>query len=166
MRNWTILREQSTTLRAALADLIADEEDRADIIPATWNNNLRWHVGHLITSPLVLTWGLMGEPLPIPPRYREWFGRGSSPRGWGDAEIPPFTSLVQHMGEVIPALFDAFDGRAGQAFPKPYTTTVGIMLRTPVDALHFSMVHDGMHYGMIEALKRSLNAESGGHRAG
>jgi hypothetical protein len=160
MQSWGSLRERSVTFRAALAELVAGEAHRADIIPPTWNNNLRWHVGHLVTSPHILTHGLMGEPLPLPAEFRGLFARGTGPRGWGDAPIPSFESLVTRMTGVIPELFDAFESRAKDAFPKPYTTSVGIVLRTPVDALEFSMVHDGIHYGMIEALRRGLNAMS------
>jgi hypothetical protein len=158
MSDWTVLKNRMVATRDSLADLLAGEAHRGDVIPPTWNNNLRWHVGHLVTSPYILTHGLFGEPLPLPSEYRKWFARGTSPREWGDAPVPRYEVLLAQLTEAVPALFSAFEDRATEPFPKPYTTSLGIELVTPEDALSFSLIHDGLHYGMIQALKRALDA--------
>jgi hypothetical protein len=45
-----------------------------------------------------------------------------------------------------------------EPFLEPYTTTVGVVLHSPAEALNFSMTHDGIHLGMLLALKRGLDA--------
>lgn len=158
MSDWTILKARMVATRDSLAGLLAGEARRADVIPPTWNNNLHWHVGHLVTSPYILTHGLFGEPLPLPPEYRKWFARGTSPREWGDAPIPSYDLLLTRLTDVVPTLFADLEARADDPFPDPYTTSLGIRLVTPRDALSFSLIHDGIHLGMIQALKRGLDA--------
>lgn len=157
MSDWNVLQNRITAMRGALSSLLEGEGYRADVIPPTWNNNLRWHVGHLVTSPYILTWGLLGEPLPIAPEYRSWFARGTGPRAWGDAQIPPYEVLLGELTGALPAILSAFEDRAQEPFPTPYTTSLGIELRTPADALEFTLIHDGLHYGSIQALKRGLD---------
>jgi hypothetical protein len=160
MIDWSILREQTLGFRRAIAGMLEGEGRRAGIRPPTWNNNLHWHAGHLITTPRILTYGLMGEPIGVPEEYRKWFAKGSSPADWGDDPVPSFEELAGRLVDVIPPLFDAFEARADEPFPRPYPTSVGVLLRTPAEALSFSLAHDGTHMGMIQALRRGLNGIS------
>ncbi len=161
MSDWEQLLDYTMGFRRAITGMLDGEAERADTIPATWNNNLHWHAGHLVTTPRVLTLGLLGEPLGIPDPYRKWFAKGSSPSDWADAEgLPGFEDLVPVIVDQTPALFEQLRPIADRPFPNPYTTSVGVTLRTPADALRFSLVHDGTHMGMIQALRRGLNGMS------
>ncbi len=156
MLTYATLKDQTVTLRGTLIRLLESEADKADRIPNGWKNNLRWHAGHMVVTPRLLTFGLMGEPLGVPDEYRKWFGKGSSPFEWGDATIPSFEQLVTEIKERTEPLFDTFESRQDEAFPKPYETSAGVTLTTPAEALNFSLAHDGIHIGLILALKRAL----------
>jgi hypothetical protein len=158
MFDWKSLKETSLSCRQAIAGLLRGESERADIIPPTWNNNLHWHAGHLVTTPHLLTYGVLGEPIRIPTDYRKWFAKGTSPAAWGDDPVPPFESLVAQLVDVVPTIFEELETRADERFARAYTTSLGIELRTPAESLLFSMIHDGIHIGMIQTLKRGLNA--------
>jgi hypothetical protein len=45
-----------------------------------------------------------------------------------------------------------------EPFLQPYTTSAGVVLHTPAQALNFSLAHDGIHMGLMMALKRGLDA--------
>ena len=132
--------------------------EQADTIPPTWKNSARWHAGHLLVTPCLLTYGVMKEPLPVPQDYRKWFGKGSDPTQWSDADaVPSFADLVDDIVPLSGRLFDALKDNIAEPYIEPYTTSVGIELKSPVEALNFSMVHDGIHLGLLLALSRALH---------
>lgn len=131
--------------------------EQADTMPPTWKNNARWQAGHLLVTPCLVTYGVMKEPLPVPDEYRKWFGKGSSPADWTDADnIPGYIDLVDDIVPLSGRLFDALRDRMDEPFIEPYSTSVGIVLKSPADALNFSLAHDGIHLGSLLALKRAL----------
>jgi len=158
MIEWREMRDMSHTMRKSIATALMEEEERADVIPPGWRNNLRWHAGHLAAVPRSLTRGLLGRPLGVSDESVQWFRKGSSPAEWGAAPIPTLSELVRDLVDVIPELFDEFEGREGEPYERPYTTSTGIVLASPADALTFSFAHDGIHLGWIIALKRDLRA--------
>jgi len=160
MTDWSHLRTQSLAFRGAIHGLLAGEEARAHIVPPGWRNNLHWHLGHLVTSPQLLTRGLAGEPLGDIADFRAFFARGTSPAEW-TAEPPPYGALLDRLVEPVGQLFDDFADRQELAYAQPYPTTLGLVLSTPAEALHFSNAHDGVHLGLLLALKRALNALEG-----
>ena len=132
--------------------------EQAETIPPTWHNNARWHAGHLIITPALVTHGVAKEPLGVPEEFRTWFGKGSSPAGWGNDSIPSYQDLCDDIVPSSGRLFESLRQRLDDPFLEPYTTSVGVVLHTPAQALNFSLTHDGMHFGMLLALKRSLDA--------
>jgi hypothetical protein len=151
------VREQTLTLRRTLVKKMQTLADKADVIPPGWNNNLRWHAGHLVVTPRNLTHGIAGEPLGVPAEYRIWFGKGSSPREWGNAPIPSYAQLLDEMVSQAEAHFAVLAKRdLTVPFANAYPTTPGIVLETPAQALVFSFMHDGIHLGMVLALARAL----------
>ncbi len=131
--------------------------EQADTVPPTWKNNARWHAGHLLITPALLTHGLLREPLGIPEEYRAWFAKDTSPATWPDtATMPSFSDLVDVIVPLSGRLFDAVKDRAQQPYLEPYSTSIGIVLHSPAEAMNFSMMHDGIHLGMLMALRRAL----------
>lgn len=126
------------------------------VIPPTWSNNAHWHAGHLIVTPYLITYGVMKEPLPVSEEYKELFGKGSSPSSWEGKTVPTYEDLVD---EIVPSsgkLFELLRDRWDVPFVEPYTTSVGVILKSPAEALQFSLMHDGIHLGMLLALRRAL----------
>jgi hypothetical protein len=156
MIDWAGLRDMTHTMRKTIANTLLEEEARADVVPPGWNNNLRWHAGHLALVPRSLTRGLAGRPLGVSEDAYRWFRKGSSPKEWGDAPIPPLAELTRDLVEVVPEIFDEFEGREAEPYDRPYVTSAGVPLRNPGEALAFSFAHDGIHLGWIIALKRAL----------
>jgi hypothetical protein len=142
MIDWHNLREMTLTLRRSIADALMEFEDRADVIPPGWNNNLRWHAGHLAIVPRSLTRGLFGRPIGVSDEWVQWFRKGSAPTEWDPASIPPLADLTRDLVDVIPELFDEFESHQEEPFPKPYKTSTGVVLASPGDALTFNIAHD------------------------
>jgi len=154
---WTTLSELATGYRAAIHGALASEADRAGTIPPGWRNHLHWHAGHLVTAPHLLTRGLAGEPLGIPAEYRKWFAKGTSPADWNGDPVPGFEALLPELEACIPRLYQEFTGREDVPYARPYETSLGVVLHTPAEAFAFMVGHDGIHLGLILALKRALD---------
>lgn len=162
METIEIVREQTLILRKALAKRLAAFSHQADDQPPTWNNNLRWHAGHLVTTVALLAYRPLGEPLPIPDQYPGWFRRDTSPLSWhgSEAYIPPFDQLLEEMISVPERIFDDFANRPViPEFPEPLTVTIGATFRNSLEALIFSQTHDGIHAGLCFALIRAIEAK-------
>jgi hypothetical protein len=159
MTNYDLVREQTLGLRAMTEKLLREiPAAKADLLPPTWKNSARWHAGHLVVTPQMLTHGVSGEPLGVPAEYRTWFGKGSSPAEWTGQPVPGFDALVGNLVPATEQLFARFQPRWDEPFANPYTTSLGVVLRTPGEALNFSLAHDGIHLGLILALRRALAA--------
>lgn len=154
------LTDQTLGIRQAIVKLLKTITiEYADVIPPTWHNNARWHAGHLLVTPYLLTYGVLKEPLDVPDEYKTWFAKGTSPSQWSDpSALPSYADLVDDIVPLSGRLFDSLRDRAEEPFIEPYATSVGIVLKSPAEALNFSMVHDGIHLGSLLALSRALQA--------
>lgn len=158
MSQFETLKSQTMITRGKIASLARANSARADVIPAGWNNNLRWHIGHLVVTPRRLTSLMLGEPLGLPEEYNAWFAKGTGPRDWGSAPVPPLEQLVAEMTTEMDKVFAEMAPRLSERYPQDYETTVGIVLRSPGDGLTMSFLHDGIHLGLLLALNRALKA--------
>jgi hypothetical protein len=152
-----LIREATLKFRHTALNIFKSLEDKADVVPSGWKNNLRWHLGHLILTPHLLTYGLLKEDLVVPATWRPLFAKDTSPLNWTTGETVP--SYEQLLSEFIPrteALFESMAPRVLEPYPTPYTTTPGVVLESPLHSLNFSQIHDGLHVGMIFALRRAL----------
>ena len=156
MISYADLTSQTLAVRTKMAGFARANAAHADRIPAGWNNNLRWHIGHLVVTPQRLTYGVMGEAVRVPEAYNGWFMKGTGPRDWGNAPVPPLEQLIEEMTAESEKLFADMEPRLRLPYKQPYETSVGIVLHNPADSLLMSYMHDGIHLGMLLALGRAL----------
>ena len=127
------------------------------VIPEGRDDNVLWNVGHLLCSLSRLTYVFSGQALPIPERYLELFGKGTSARNWtGD----PDPAEVLERFTALPAQIEA-DYLAGNF--KNYEAlqiTPGDTIASVEEAVAFHCFHEGLHIGMIITLKELLGFAS------
>ena len=125
-------------------------------IPAGYRNNILWNLGHIIVTQQLLHYGQSGLPLLVSDTLRDQFRRGTSPAEWTDAPDP---GRLLELAIELPSRLDA-DYRAGRfADFEAYTTSSGIVLADIDSAISFNNYHEGMHMGVISALKKLLSSE-------
>ena len=123
------------------------------VVPEGREDNVLWNVGHLLCSISRLCYVFSGHPLPIPERYLELFGKGTSARNW--TEDPDPAEVLERF-TALPAQIEA-DYLAGRF--KDYTPlqiTPGDTIASVEEAVAFHCFHEGLHIGMIIALKETL----------
>lgn len=145
-----ILKKQRTLIHKAIS---AMPEELLFAIPAVRKNNIAWNLGHIVTIQQTITYGLCKQTPRIPEFYRAWYFRDTSPANWdGQPNIP---QLLQDLQE-LPALFEQ-DLREGKLTGfEPYTTVTGIHLATLEEAIGFNNFHEGIHFGIIMAIRKEL----------
>lgn len=122
-------------------------------IPAGFNNNIVWNLGHLICAEQSLCYGRAGQPLVVPDEYFSPYLPTTKPtRALNDAEI---TTLKELFISTIDQL--AVDAAAG-LFSRYTSSTMlqqvyGVSVDNLGDALSFLLYHEGLHAGYILALK-------------
>ncbi|MBX7244005.1 MAG: DinB family protein [Candidatus Sumerlaeaceae bacterium] len=151
--------DQTLIFRKRIADIFSSvSEADADVIPPGWSNNARWHAGHLVVVPRMLMLALQGKPIGLPDTYKTLFAKDTSPANWAGLAVPPYKQLVGELTSEMEKLIGEIKPDLLTPFPKPYTTSATVVLHSPAEALNFSLVHDGIHVGLMFALKRSLAA--------
>jgi hypothetical protein len=160
--SFQMLRQQTLTFRQKLREILLSipQEDRTRI-PEGWNNHALWHAGHLLITPRLLGLGLSGRALGAPAKWRGWFAKDSSPRNWPpQLDVPAYEELVDALVPTMEEVFSTVEDSAAEPFPQAYLTSAGIVLHHPHEALQFSFCHDGIHLGLLLALRRDLKRSS------
>jgi hypothetical protein len=152
-----IIREATLKVRHTQLGLFKALASKSTVIPPTWRNHLHWHLGHLILTPRLLTYGLLKEDLGVPATYRPLFAKDSTPLNWKpEDQIPSYEQLLEDFIPTTEALFAQMATRGLESYSTPYVTSPGVVLENPLQALNFSQFHDGIHLGLTIALRRAL----------
>lgn len=122
-------------------------------IPEGFNNNIIWHLGHLIAAQEGIFY-LRGKlELNIEQEFFNSFKNGSRP----DREI-----LAEELENIKSLLFSSLDQFESDLeknifhnYPQ-WTTSMGIEINSIEDALDFLPFHEGLHLGHIMSYKRII----------
>ena len=153
-KQFDILQKNRTILKYFLENLSKDELFR---IPKGFNNNIWWNIAHVVVTTQILTYGLSGVDYPMEKELIEKYRKGTSPEG------KPSTDEIKKMGEYMFSTLNDMeaDYKTGKfsAF-REYLTSPKVLLQTVEDAISFSVFHDGLHLGAINALRKAIAQEN------
>jgi hypothetical protein len=125
--------------------------EQLNTVPDGFNNNIIWHLGHLLATQQLLTYGLSENEIILSDNIVDEFRKGTKPENqYSDEDIVELKSVFI---EVINQTQDDFEDGIFEKF-KPYPTSFGITLTSIEEALTFNNVHEGLHMGLIMAMKK------------
>ena len=103
-------------------------DEQLQQIPAGFNANIHWQLGHLVVTPALLTFKLSGLEMPLPPEMVAAFAKGSAPSEASAA----FHEKVLEAGlySILDDIESAFSAERFSAFDA-YKTSAGITLKAP-----------------------------------
>ncbi len=120
-------------------------------IPKGFNNNIAWNLGHILITQQMLTHGLAGAPFTVETKFITKYGKGSNcKKNYTRAEIE---SVKSHLLTALEVTEKAYNNGDFKNY-KTYTTSQGFSLNSIEDGIAFSNFHEGMHLGIIMALKK------------
>ncbi|WP_029279450.1 DinB family protein [Pedobacter borealis] len=115
-------------------------------IPAGFNNNIIWQIGHCITSQQRHMYMRSGLPMYISKEFMESFKIGSSPRSW---EIIPDVNEVKHLLiDTVSHLESDLESRLFVNY-EPFELPIGFQVKNHVEALQAANYHEAEHSGQI-----------------
>jgi hypothetical protein len=156
--NEEMLFGQLQFVRNATLSLLKDvTEEMADIIPAGFKNNIRWHLGHVYLVQENVAVGSAGLHREIPENFKEWFQPGTSPVDWTEHPIN-LERLKEVLTEQPKRVTEMLAGRIDQQLKSPFQIRNGPVWTTVGEMVNFSLYHEGQHAGLIKGLKYAVKA--------
>ncbi|MBP1154966.1 MULTISPECIES: DinB family protein [unclassified Paenibacillus] len=140
---------RSRTL-AIVAEL---SENQADVVPNGFNNNLRWHLGHILTTQERFAFLFIGAPLSLPQELMNLFLNGTKPADWQTAP-PDLPSLLKLLEEQPSRIRERLQGRLAEQITIPFKD-----FNRLDEVLLFGTCHEAMHAGNMMALKKAVAAQ-------
>ncbi len=125
--------------------------EQLNTVPDGFNNNIIWHVGHLLATQQLLTYGLSDNEVILSDNIIEEFRKGTKPEN--DYSEDDIEELKTVFIDVINETEADFKDGLFTAF-KSYPTSFGITLESIEDALTFNNVHEGLHMGLIMGMRK------------
>lgn len=122
-------------------------------IPEGFSNNIAWNFAHTVVTMQLLTYGLSDMETHLTPAEIGMFKKGSKPEEEMTEE--EWAYWKQKSEETVNQLEADLASDAFKEFKK-YPTSFGVELNSVQDALDFNLIHEGIHFGYILALRRTL----------
>lgn len=151
LKEHEVLFNQLESYRKETLSLVEEiTEEEADFVPAGFNNNIRWNLGHIYLDQFLWLQLLTKEPAPIPSGYKEWFDFGTSPAQWKSSP-PSLEELRQRLAEQPRVIRELYGNQLEEVFPE-----IVDGIHTIPQVLVRTIFHEGMHIGAMIAIKRFI----------
>jgi len=139
-------------VRAFLLEGIKDlNTEQLNKIPAGFNNNIAWNLGHLVATQQGLCYKRAGLTPHISDEFWEQFRSGSKPeKALTEAE-------VSHIKDLFLSTIDQLDADYAESIFGGYTqwsTRYSVDIANIDEALRFVLFHEGLHSGVIGTMKK------------
>ena len=148
--------ERYKKIRIYILDSIKDlSDEQLNKIPAGFTNNIIWNMAHLIATQQAICYKRAGLDITIEESFFDLFKPGSKPDIIFDA------NTINYVKEYFIASIDIFEKDCNQNKFENYTTWIsraGVEITNIDVAIGFILYHEGLHEGIIGALKKFVTA--------
>jgi len=130
----------------------AIEESLANIQPAGFNNTIKWHIGHVLTTNESLLFGFPKKSSHLPVNYMELFARGTKPADW-QGDVPSVSVLSSQLKEQVKRMkeipVESLNVKLKEAF---------LGQEMFGELVNFALFHENLHLGHIQAMNLAISA--------
>ncbi len=125
--------------------------EQLNMVPDQFKNNLVWNLGHMLITQQRLCYRMSGLDCIVEEDLIGKYSKGSKPTGFVSNNELSFiqemliTSVDQLEKDYKDGLFKEY---------KTYPTSYGYELQSIDDAITFNNLHEGLHFGVIMAIKK------------
>ena len=120
-------------------------------MPAGFDNNIAWNLGHILVVQQRLLYGRSGLPLSVSEEMIPLYLPGTSPADWQtQPDARALVGMLMPQQEQLEADYAA--GRFCDGTFENYTTATGVAVSDIDGALIFNTYHEAQHFGTIQAL--------------
>jgi glutamyl/glutaminyl-tRNA synthetase len=120
-------------------------------VPAGFNNNLIWNVAHIVVTQQLLVYKLAGLPVMVSEEMIKKYKKGTKTDHVAtQEEVDEILSLLH---KTVAQTEIDIENNLFQNFNE-YPTSTGFVLKTNQDSMEFNNFHEGLHIGVIMALRK------------
>ena len=121
-------------------------------IPDGFKNNLIWNAAHLIVTQQLLCYKLSNLPLSISEDMVKKYAKGTAPKK--EISIEEFNTIKTLLVNLVDKTESDYATGIFNNYLGYQPSTANVYLGTIEDAIQFNNFHEGMHLGIIFALKK------------
>ncbi|QKY70666.1 DinB family protein [Lentibacillus sp. CBA3610] len=122
-----------------------------DTQPEGFNNTIRWHIGHVLTTNEQFLFGFPDNTEHLPERYKDLFGFGSKPADWPE-DVPSADELAEQLSSQLERIKAIPEEKYAEKLPEPV-----LGAQTYGELAAVAAFHEGNHAGRVNAMKKVLN---------
>jgi hypothetical protein len=147
-KQFEIIRKTRTFFLGLVKDLSVDQ---LNTVPAGFNNNIIWNLGHLIAAQEGICYVRAGMQPRVEEEFFNSYKSGTKPEG------KPDEKQINKIKELLFSSLDFLEQDYKKGLWKNYpawTTRYGVEIKSIEDALNFLSFHEGLHTGYILSIKK------------
>ena len=122
-------------------------------IPTGYKNSVIWNVAHVVVTQQLLCYKLSGLDMYLDSDFVDKYKKGSV--AVNELTEEELDYIIEQLIALPKQLETDFSNNKFKSFAE-YPTSYNVTLNSIEDAIQFNNVHDGLHFGYIMAMKKSL----------
>jgi hypothetical protein len=130
------------------------DEKIADIQPEGFNNNIRWHVGHVLLTAEYFLFDFPVKTTFLPTDYIDLFNKGTSPAEW-TGEVPTLEVLIVQLNDQLERMKEIPEARFNEQLEKPLFD-----FKTYGEKANMALFHEAYHLGQMHTIKRIIDKQT------
>jgi hypothetical protein len=143
-----VLRKSRELILKELEGLTLDQIHET---PEGFKNNIAWNVAHVVATQQVLHYKMSGLNCLCPDDLIDDYKKGTSPtKIFTEEEFEEVKELLMGLPDTLEEDFEAGIFENYDEYP----TSTGFVLASIETAIAFNNFHEGIHYGIIRAIKK------------
>jgi hypothetical protein len=129
--------------------------DQLNYIPAGFNNNIAWNLGHIVSVQQLLVYGLSKVPFVVDDYIIQNFRAKTKPEGaYTQEQIDMILDAYEKTNEIMEADYNA--NKFGT--PTPFVSkSTNATYESIESIIAFNLFHEGLHTGVIQKYSQLLS---------
>lgn len=146
--NDLVLKSFEMTRGFFLREVEGISQEVASVHPEGFNNNIHWHIGHVLTVTEQFMFGFPYKTANLPANYVDLFGNGTKPADWSNT-VPTVEELIEQLKDQVVRLKEIPTENLNESLKKPF-----LGLETVGQLANMALFHEANHLGQIHTMKR------------
>lgn len=131
-----------------LKNIEAITPEQASVQPEGFNNNIHWHIGHVLTVTEQFMMGFPKKSNHLPVNYIELFGKDTRPSEWTE-DVPSTDVLKEQLKMQLGRIKEVPASMLEEKLKKPF-----LGLETFGELANMALFHEAYHLGQIHAMRK------------
>lgn len=146
-----LFKQFELTRGSFLKNIEAITAEQASVKLEGFNNNIHWHIGHVLTVTEQFMLGFPKKSNHLPAAYIELFGNGTRPSEW-TGDVPSVDVLRGELKAQLGRIKEVPASMLDEKLKRPF-----LGLETFGELANMALFHEAYHLGQIHAMRKLVN---------